>query len=151
MAIIRKAQTEEDIDGLKAIADKQADLLGWVPRSAYEQKLEDNEIFIAEQGDEIVGFVDYHHRRDNTTTLHKIAVAEDYFGQGIGRLLVEALVDECESEQILSIRTKCIEGSVSNKFFQAIGFKLLFTDPGKKRATNVYDYFLRESDQLELL
>ena len=151
MAIIRKAQTEEDIDGLKAIADKQADLLGWVPRSAYEQKLEDNEIFIAEQGDEIVGFLDYHHRRDNTTTLHKIAVAEDYFGQGIGRRLVEALIDECVTIKTLSIKTKCIEDSVSNKFFQAIGFKLLFTDPGKKRAINVYDYFLRESDQLELL
>ena len=108
MAIIRKAQTEEDIDGLKAIADKQADLLGWVPRSAYEQKLEDNEIFIAERDNEIVGFLDYHHRRDNTTTLHKIAVAEDYFGQGIGRRLVEALIDECVTIKTLSIKTNRI-------------------------------------------
>ena len=147
---IRKAQTEEDIDGLKIIADYHNDLLGWVPRSAYEQKLEDNEIFVAEKKDKIVGFVDYHHRRDYTTTLHKIAVAEDHFGQGIGRRLVEALINECRNNNFLAITTKCLEESISNKFFQSVGFILIMTEPGKKRAINLYKIQLEESNKLDL-
>jgi len=82
--------TVTDLDAIKQIADAHRRELGFVRRPTLLAAINRQEIFIAKHNAQIIGFVEYHHRRDNQTTLYNIVVKADYRTQGVGRALVES-------------------------------------------------------------
>lgn len=134
---IRKA-TQFDLGGIKTLADKHKHELGFVLRPALVRSIAHGQVFIATTDTELIGSVDYHHRRDTQTTLYHIVVAQEWRRQGIGRGLIESLQNEASAQGKKRILLKCPEDLSANSFYQQLGFKLLSVANGRSRKLNVW-------------
>lgn len=139
--IITKA-TFSDIDRIKQIADTHRKELGFVRRPTLIKAIDRAEMLIAKQNENIVGFVEYRHRRDEQTTLYNIAIVPEYRGLGIGRKLVQSLVIEAKGCNKRYISLKCPEDLVANHFYEALGFQLHKVETGKQRRLKIWRWCL---------
>lgn len=130
--IVRKA-ISSDLDAIKHLADKSRQELGFVLRSALAKSIERGEVFVAENSSSIVGFVEYHHRQDEQTTLYHIAVQHDHRQINIGRQLVQALLSEASQCDKRHIQLKCPVDLEANEFYERLGFSQLEIQHGRKR------------------
>ena len=136
---IRKA-TEDDIDEIKSIADTHRYELGFIRRPSILERIAKAELFVATKRGEVVGFVDYHHRRDEQTTLYHIVVTGKWRGKGIGRLLFEALILESVVKGKRLIKLKCPAELLANQFYRHLGLAWVERQNGNKRTLNVWVY-----------
>lgn len=140
--VIRKAALA-DVDVIKGLADAHKHELGFVLRPALANSIDRGEVFIAENGIGIVGFVEYHHRRDSQTTLYHIAVHSDHRRQGIGRQLVDALIRDAAQCNKRVIQLKCPVDLQANEFYERLGFSQIDVQPGRNRDLAVWRLVLR--------
>jgi len=138
--IIRKAKSR-DIDQIKQIADNYRYELGFIPKSVLERDIQRGEIIVAENS-RIIGFVHYHHRKDDQTTLYHITVCKEYQGKKIGSILVNALINEARKYGKSRIRLKCPIDLEANKFYKKIGFQKVGIENGKKRKLVIWEFQL---------
>lgn len=129
-----------DLDAVKALADQHRHELGFVLRPTLAESIQRGELLVAESDDRVVGFVEYHLRRDKQITLYHIAVASGERRQGVGQALFSALREEAESQRATTILLKCPVGLGANQFYEAIGFGLSGTWAGRKRPLNVWTF-----------
>lgn len=136
---IRKA-VQSDINSLKALADAHKNEVGFILRPALAKNVDNREVLVATcaSASALVGFVDYHHRKDAQTTLYHIVVSPDFREVGIGRKLVMALRDEAITLGKHWILLRCPENLASNGFYLSLGFHLLAMEDGKMRRLNVW-------------
>ncbi|MDM8518553.1 GNAT family N-acetyltransferase [Anaerolineales bacterium HSG6] len=134
---VRKAQST-DIDGIKQIADSHKRELGFLRRPSLLASIERDEIFVAEADNKIVGFVEYHHRRDEQTTLYNIVVEPDHRGLNVGRDLVRTLILETQAYDKKFILLKCPTDLASNQFYESLDFSIHIVENGKRRPLNVW-------------
>ena len=139
--VIRKA-TLADLDAIKAIADAHRRELGFVLRPALAESIEREEVLVAENHQELIGFVEYHHRQDEQTTLYHIVVAPDYRRRGIGRRLIERLADEARMAGKEFIALKCPVTLPANDFYAHTGWSLVSGEAGKRRPLNLWRFVL---------
>lgn len=85
-------------------------------REAITKVLRAEMIFVAEDGDQIVGVL-----RCRTGRLQSLFVREDHHRQGIGRMLVERCEQECAKRGSKSIRLAATLFAIP--FYQAVGYK----------------------------
>jgi len=135
--VIRSA-SPEDLDTIKKIADAHKHELGFVLRPALARSIEREELLVAENTNGVIGFVDFHHRRDKQTTLYHIVVESAYRGNGIGRALVEALIANARQEGKSYIQLKCPQDLAANEFYRRLGFRRVATDVGERRPLIVW-------------
>lgn len=137
--LIRRASIE-DIHRVKALADSHKMELGFVLRPALEKSILCNELLIASDGamSEVLGFTDYHHRRDEQTTLYHIVVAPRHRNKGIGTLLLTALLNEANEQDKKRIVLKCPVDLDANMFYKKVGFRLLARQNGTGRDLNIW-------------
>lgn len=135
---MHKARTE-DLDAVKALADANRTSLGFVLRPALAVGIQKGWLLVAEKNGCIIGFAHYRHRKDAQTTLYQICVDQKWRGQGIGRMLIEALLNESLSLGQTSVRLKAPSDIAANEFYQALGFQLVDTEPGRIRSVNVWE------------
>jgi len=78
---------------------------------------------------------------ENCATLMSIAVDPDFQGQGIGKLLVKAFLDEAHARgsQHVNLTTDAVNNDATNHFYQTLGFELFreYTTP-EGRSMNEY-------------
>lgn len=129
---IRKA-TLGDLDAIKALADRHKQELGFVLRPALVRSIERTEVFVAENSANVIGFLEYHHRRDSQTTLYHIAVQRDHRWQGIGQQLVDALIQDAVGFNKEFIQLKCPVNLGANEFYQHLGFSRIDVQPRRSR------------------
>lgn len=129
---VRKAVLE-DLDAIKQIADAHRNELGFIMRPALQRSIEREELYIAVNGDSVVGFVEYHHRRDEQTTLYHIAVSPEVRKRGIGTMLVEALKNEALDKGKQLILLKCPLPLPANSFYARLGWQRAAVEQGKSR------------------
>lgn len=135
--VIRKA-SEIDLHAIKIIADRHRYELGFVLTPSLVKSISDGELFVAEQGNIVVGFVHYHHRKDHQTTLYHIAVNPQNRNQGIGRSLIEALDQETHKFGNTHIQLKCPQDLRANEFYRKLGFILRRVEAGRLRPLGVW-------------
>jgi len=135
---VRKA-CAEDLDAVKALADANKSALGFVLRPALAAGIQRGWLLVAEQAGQVIGFIHYRHRQDSRTTLHEICVDETWRGNGVGRLLVQALAAESEALGKLCIRLKSPADLPANEFYRQMGFTLVGVEQGKRRRLNVWE------------
>ena len=135
--MIRKATTY-DIDAIKHIADANKDTLGFVMRPALLENIEHGWVLVAERDSQVIGFVNYRHRRDTQTTIYEICVAQAYRGQDFGSQLIDALQQESKNLGKTYIQLKAIVDIPANRFYARYGFSLRSMEPGKRHALNVW-------------
>lgn len=141
--MIRKA-TLEDLDKIKELADSEVNAVGFTLRPALVESIHKNSVFVAVNDNDIIGYVAHRKKRDLTITLSTIVVCKKERGNSIGKQLIQTLIDEAITLDMKYILLKCPVELPSNNFYKALGFKLVRTDPGKKRQLNVWQYITKE-------
>lgn len=121
---------ESDIQNIKKIANKYKNELGYVMYPSLRRAIEKRELWVATFGQRIVGFVNWHLRRDGWATIYEIAVAPDCKNMGIGRALFEAIPHKKQ--------LKCTVDNPANKFYERIGMHFVERQSGRKRELNFY-------------
>ncbi|MFA5996942.1 MAG: GNAT family N-acetyltransferase [Candidatus Paceibacterota bacterium] len=95
------------------------------------ESIQSGELFVACKDDgEVVGFVRWHHRRDEWNTVYDICVRGDFRYEGIGKLLLSRISKP--------IQLKCPVDNASNLFYEHIGFSLISKEQGRKRMLNLW-------------
>lgn len=135
--IIRTAN-RRDLNAVNAMANSHRRELGFVRKVTLTASIDQNEILVAENNDQIVGFVHYHHRRDEQTTIYNIVISSQKRLHGIGKRLITALVRESRSLNKQWIVLKCPSELPANRFYRHIGFRRWQKEPGKRRALIVW-------------
>ncbi len=138
---IRKAALK-DLDAIKSLADVHKKELGFVLRPALASSIERDEMLVAENSRGVVGFVEYHHRQDEQTTLYHIAVCSDHRRQGIGQRLVEVLINDAVEHSKRYVLLRCPVYLEANRFYARLGFSQIGVDPGKQRQLIVWRLLL---------
>lgn len=122
--------TLDDIDAIKNIADKHTREIRFVLRPALIEHCKKETLLVAVIDNSIVGFCNYHRRKDNINTIYEICVDDNHRNKGIARNLI--------NEVPKPIQLKCPVDNESNIFYQKIGACMVDTLPGKKRDLNLY-------------
>ena len=139
---ISEAKNLSDVDSVKHIADQHRVELGFHARQAYVDSLEKGELLIARKDDQVVGFVRYHHRRDNRTTLYEIAIIPDVRSKGIGHQLIKALIADCQRVSSRCLRLSCPVELPANRFYEAVGFIRSTRRSRRGRSRPLYEWEL---------
>src|SRR5437763_899860 len=117
MIVIRQAGVA-DIPRIRELARHESIALGFFSQVMIEQQVSLNSILLAFQEETCVGFADFHHRRNRSTTLYHITVSRTARRQGIGALLVEAVCDRARAAGNSEVRLKAIATLPANHFYE---------------------------------
>lgn len=137
MEAIRKA-VDCDIDEIKKLIDRHRHELGFVLRSALQKSIQRGEVMVAVSSSSVVGVLEYHHRRDEQTTVYHIAVDGSWRRRGVAGRLLAALQEECVAKDKRFVLLRCPVGLPANGFYPTVGFVLTATETGRSRALNVW-------------
>ena len=141
MVCIRKA-TQSDLGGIKSLVDRYKYELGFVLRPALLGSIQRDEVFVAVNDGLIIGLIEYHHRRDEQTTIYHIVAADKWRRQGIGSQLLAVLQKESRSKNKQHILLKCPIDLSANAFYKNMGFQLVASENGRSRKLNVWKMML---------
>lgn len=136
--VLVRPATDADLLPVKTLADAHRYELGFVLLPSLHEQIERGQLLVAEQVGMLVGFVDFHRRRDGQVTLYHIAVATAARRQGAGRAMLDGLVTVARASSAGRILLKCPIDLPANTFYQRYGFQLQETLNGRKRALNVW-------------
>jgi N-acetylglutamate synthase-like GNAT family acetyltransferase len=142
---LRKVYTRKaalsDLVEIKLLEDKEKSSLGFITRQTISEAIETGSIMLILVDDKIVGFQHYYHRkRDLQTTLYHKTIDREYRRQGLGRTLVNSIVEEARFLGRKKLFLKCPTDLSSNSFHEAFGFTLVGKEQGKKRELNLWEY-----------
>ena len=132
-ATIRYA-VEGDLPAVKRIANQYKAELGYVMWPTLREAVAKQELYVAEYGRQIVGFCNWHCRRDGWHTIYEIAVEKTRRGEHIGRALLDAVPNPK--------RLKCTTGNPANGFYNHCGMTNVGIDEGRKRPLNIWEVSL---------
>jgi N-acetylglutamate synthase-like GNAT family acetyltransferase len=138
--VIRKA-IQSDLDDIKRLAEEERLSIGFLTRATYSNAINNGCILVIILDEKLVGFQNYYHRkRDRQTTLYQKTIDKQYRNQGLGRLLLKAVIEEAKSIGHNKLFLKCPIGLSSNEFHRKCGFKLIGQEPGVNRWLNLWEY-----------
>jgi len=129
-----KFAQSEDLQWIKSIADAHRKELGFINRSVLTMALQKQEILCVSHG-----FLHFHHRQDQISTLYHLCVDPNQRQRGIGRQLIEAWENDSRKNGIMTLRLKCPIDLQANGFYAHLGFKRVGIDPGKHRSLVVWE------------
>ena len=120
-----------DVNGIDRIARQYPRELGFVRKASLLEAMQRFEVYVAFSGQHLVGFVNWHKRKDGWRTIYEIAVHRDWRGMGIGKALMRAVGTP--------VRLKCPVDNASNRFYEGLGMQLAQREDGRIRALNVWE------------
>lgn len=124
--------TEKDIPAVGKIAQQNKKFVGFVMNVALAEAVKKGGLHVYTRDDEVIGFVHCHKRLDGWTTLHEIAVAKTYQGQGIGKQLLAVPTEP--------VRLKTtFDNTVAIALYEKYGFEMKRKEQGKKRELLVFE------------
>lgn len=135
--VVRLAQLD-DLPAVKRLADAHRYELGFVLLPSLRKQIEEGEMIVAEQDSHVIGFVDYHIRRDKQLTLYHIAVEPVSQRQGVGKAVLEALEATAQASNCACILLKCPVDLAANQFYKQEEYELVEVLNGRKRPLNVW-------------
>jgi ribosomal protein S18 acetylase RimI-like enzyme len=149
---VREARTE-DLADIMVLAEAHKDELGLVYR--YRQwlieQLNKGEIFVAETaGQELVGFVIFHHHRpteDEHTTVLYICTKPVHRKRGVGKMLMDAVQADARLYRKTLITVNCPVLLAANQFYRRIGYQLRRQKSGERGSVlNVWELVVSYED-----
>jgi len=125
--VIREARGS-DIHGISRLIEPLIEQHVLLRRTTSELALLLENFFVADDHGQIVGCAALEVYSQKLAELRSLVVSPEYRGRGIGKRLVDAILDEARREQILEVMAI----TASEDFFRSCGFD--FTLPGQKKA-----------------
>lgn len=126
-----RVATHDDVPGILRIAHQYRNELGYVHPVALREHIARHTVLVAVQDNNLLGFVDYHSRRDGWQTVYHLATDRAHTAQGVGRQLLYAV--PCP------IRLKVTADNPANQFYAGAGMQLVASEPGKRQPLNIYE------------
>lgn len=123
--------TNDDIPGIMKIWRQNDRNLGFVPLPKLREASARFELLIAEEYGQIVGFLNYHRRKDGRSTVYEIAVNRANQRQHIGAALLGSIPGD--------VRLKCTVENPANTFYEHEGFRMIGNEQGRKRVLNLWE------------
>lgn len=124
--------TEEDLKPIKDVVNQNREFFGFVMNVALKESIKENSLYVYEIDNQILGFINYHIRKDGWSTIYEIAVAKHAHGHGIGKKLLSVL------EEPIRLKTTA-DNTNAIAFYQKQGFFLSRTEQGRKRELLVFE------------
>lgn len=131
------------LPSIKMIADGLRHEFGFLPRVIFEASLNSDELIVAIDNGQVVGFCRFHLRRDGICTIYEIAVLANSRRRGIGTKLIDHVATACRRKKMGRLRLKCPVGSAANKFYAAHGFVGPERCVGRRRLLNSWTFPLK--------
>ncbi|TDW81464.1 phosphinothricin acetyltransferase [Kribbella pratensis] len=105
-----------------------AAVIGWVVEALHRAGEPGRFVFVAEDGDDITGFVAGEQRAhwsgDRELYVGELVVAQPYEGRGIGRALMEAVTDHARQQGLRSITLDTGAANTNARtFYNQLGFE----------------------------
>jgi ribosomal protein S18 acetylase RimI-like enzyme len=138
MDMMVRFATAEDVPAVKAVADRHRHELGFVPMAALVEAARERRLLVAVLDGKVVGFVHFRCCRDGHATIYEIAVLPECRRQGIGRALVEAVVQEAALRGCAVLQLKCPIDLPANEFYRRAGFTEAGIEEGKRRPLRLW-------------
>ncbi|MFA0737072.1 MAG: hypothetical protein LKKZDAJK_000151 [Candidatus Fervidibacter sp.] len=114
---------EGDLMAVKKLADLHRHELGFVRLPTLHQAIKERRIFVATLSPScVVGFVHFRCCKDGHATIYEIAVAPEWRGKGVGKALVQAVVNEARQRGCSVLKLKCPVDLPANGFYHRLGF-----------------------------
>lgn len=130
-ALIRFAN-ESDLHVVVKIARQYDKQLGYVRPISLREAIAKKSLLVAEMGGRVVGFVNYHARRDGWKTIYEIAVDPAFVSSKVGAGLLAAVPKPT--------RLKCVLTNIrANYFYSDNGMNLVRIEDGKRRSLAVWE------------
>lgn len=115
--VVRKAQ-EDEVLLVKKLANQNRYFLGPLLPLWIRKSIEDRELDVAcDRSGNIIGFIQYHKRRDGWTTIYKVCVAEDHRRCGVATMLIRGATKGPAS-------LRCSSKNPAIKLYKKLGFKI---------------------------
>lgn len=115
--VFREAQYQ-DVATIKKLANKNRYFLGSLLPLWILSSIQDDELDVAcDQNGNLIGFIQYHRRRDGWTTIYKVCVAEEHRRYGIATRLIRNVVKGPTS-------LRCSSANPAIKLYKKLGFKI---------------------------
>lgn len=129
--IIKKNVQYKQVMDLLLLADPSKEMvLGY---------LKESESYLAYQGDNIVGILLTLERSTHCLEIMNLAVKESHQAKGIGRALLEYLIDSMDPNKVKELLIATANSSLHQlRLYQSLGFHVIHVDHG---------FFLREYDE----
>lgn len=124
VAVWVRPATADDLDWVKAMADRHKRDLGFVRRGSLAAGIARGELLVRQEA----GFCHYRTRGDGWHVVYEIVSEQS----GTGRELLTAVP--------LPVRLKCPADAAANGFYARMGGMLVATETGKQRALNVWEF-----------
>ena len=106
--------------------------------------IKNDELYVADENDKIIGFVHFHKRRDGWNTVHEIGVNPEYQGIGIGKHLFNLV------PKPRRLKTT-VDNKKSNDFYKYQGLINTGTEKGRKREVNVWNDIKESVNEYDLI
>lgn len=126
-------------------ADLEKDALGFYPESVYRQFAAQGKLIVAVEGDQYVGHLLFGAVAPHARVL-QTHVRTRYRGKGVGRMLIEHLVQKAEEWNYISLTARVASELHANQFYTKLGFRLARTTPGGSARRRVINVMVRELD-----
>lgn len=127
---IRVANTF-DVNAILDIAGQYKQELGYINPAALREHVANGTVHVADYQGFVIGFVDYHTRKDGWSTVYHIATLPAYQGKSVGRYLLYSVPPP--------IRLKVTEDNESAiRFYKNAGMRWIDVEVGKTRGLLVF-------------
>ena len=138
--------TARDLPFVVALQKCHGHALGFLPRQALAEKIRGRQVWVARQGRHKLGFLHHGSLARPEVRVFQIAVGEGSRRGGVATALVEDLLARAAAAGAAGVSLRCLSALDANRFWRAVGFKLLMTEPGAKGKLNVWVRRLRRTE-----
>ena len=133
----------KDLRALKLLADRHKLELGFVLAPALQEGITNGQVYIIKRSSQVLAFVHFRHRRDAVTKIYQICVDCSAQRKGLGMAMLEAVRKDALQRGQVEITLMCPTDLLAKGFYKRMGFSLLQTISGKRRALNIWNLKLR--------
>lgn len=118
-----QAATMKHLLPIDAIAKREGNALGWLPKAQIKAAIERGEMLVAVQDNKVAGFMLYGGTRLDHWTVYSFSVAPPFRNQGIGSALMEHLYEKAAASgaglklKVTEDNDKAIQFYLKNKFY----------------------------------
>ena len=112
--------------------------LGFIPRQALAEKIEQGRVWLASENGEPAGFLHHGTLARPEVRIFQAAVQYDVRRRHLGLALVADLVRRAQAAGARAVSLRCLSFLEANDFWSAAGFELVTAEPGAKGTLNVW-------------
>lgn len=131
----------EDIEKIRMIAEKVwpetyynilsqdqiSYMMNWMysSDSLEDQMKQGHHFFMAKAHDENLGFISCENKSNAYVKIHKLYVLQDKQHHGVGKLLIQRVIQFAKEHQVLKLRLNVNRFNKAQGFYERMGFKII--------------------------